>query len=49
MNKKIMIIIMKGTSLRRMEPDISSVNSCLFATTMEVIDGSRSVHVMAKI
>jgi hypothetical protein len=49
MNKKVMIIIMKGTSLRRMEPDLRSLNSCLFATIMEVIEDSRSVIVKAGI
>jgi len=44
-----MIIVMEGTSLRRIKPVLSSVNSCLFATNMEVMHGSRSVHVNAKI
>jgi hypothetical protein len=44
MNRKIMIIISKGTSLRRMQPDLNSVNTCSFAINMEVKYASRTEH-----
>jgi len=49
MNKKIMIMITKGTSLRRMKPDLSSVNTCLFAINMEVMHKNRSENINVKI
>jgi hypothetical protein len=36
MNKKIMMIIIKGISLHRMEPHLSPVHSSLFASTIDV-------------
>ena len=49
MNKEIMIMITKGTSPRGMKPHLTSVNSCLFATNMEVMHDSESGNVNALI
>jgi len=40
--------IMKRTRLRRMKPDLTSVNKCLFVINMEVMHESQSDHIRVK-